>query len=129
MFPRPISDHCPILVETGGMMRGKNSFKFENMWLKEEGFVERVQGWWAGYMFSGSPSYVLANKLKALKEDLKIWNREVFGDIRYRKRRLMGEVMELDLKEGLGGLPLDEILHRDGLKSEVTRLAHLEESS
>jgi hypothetical protein len=36
--------------------------------------VERVQGWWAGYRFAGSSSYVLANKLKALKEDLKIWN-------------------------------------------------------
>jgi hypothetical protein len=43
---------------------------------------------------------VLANKLKALKEDLKIWNREVVGDIRFKKRRHMGEVMELDVKEG-----------------------------
>jgi hypothetical protein len=41
----------------------------------------------------------------------------------------MGEVMKLDLKEGLGGLSHEEILHRDGLKAEVTRLAHLEESS
>jgi hypothetical protein len=80
-------------------------------------------------MFTGSPSYVLAKKLKALKEDLKIWNREVFGDIRYRRRRLMGVVLELDLKEGLGGLSPDDLHYRDVLKSEVTRLTHLEESS
>ena len=34
-----VSDHCPILVEVGGMLRGKSAFKFENMWLKMEGFV------------------------------------------------------------------------------------------
>ena len=72
---------------------------------------------------------MLAKKLKALKEDLKIWNREVFGDIRYRRRRLMGVVLELDLKEGLGGLSSDDLHYRDVLKSEVTRLTHLEESS
>ena len=66
-----ISDHCPLLVEAGGMSRGKTSFKFENMWLKVEGFMDLVRGWWNGYHFVGSPSFVPACKLKALKRDLK----------------------------------------------------------
>lgn len=74
---------------------------------------------------------MLANKLKALKEDLKIWNCEVFGDIHFKKtkRRLMGEVLVLDMKEGLGGLSTEDHHLRDELKSEVVRLAHLEQSS
>ena len=91
--------------------------------------MDRVKGWWTGYSFIGSPSFVLANKLKALKEDLKIWNREVFGDVRDKKNSVMGEVLDLDVKEGLGGLDPEEHQLWDELKSEVDRLAHLEESS
>ena len=68
----PISDHSPILLEVGEMARGKSLFKFENMWLKMEVFVYRVQSWWNSFV--GTPSSVLAKKLKALKEDIEQWN-------------------------------------------------------
>ena len=41
------------------------------MWLQVEGFGELVRGWWESYQFDGSPSFILAKKLKALKMDLK----------------------------------------------------------
>lgn len=64
------------------------------MWLKTEGFVERVSQWWGSYQFQGNPSYVLAQKLKALK--LERWNKEKLDDIHLRKQKLQGDIQILD---------------------------------
>jgi hypothetical protein len=79
--------------------------------------------------FFGTPSFILASKLKVLKEDLKHWNRVTFGDVRYRKHHRMGDILELDVKEGRGALSAEEHTLREELKDEVVRLAHMEETS
>ena len=94
------------------MGRGRGAFKFENMWLKVEGFVEKVQQGWNSYCFTGFPSYVLAQKLKALKEDLKKWNKEVFGDLAFKKKSLLSELLGLDAKEDILGLSHEDQARR-----------------
>ena len=49
----------------------------------------------------GFSSFILAQKLKALKVDLKKWNREVFGDLNFRKKNLLTELMGFDAREEL----------------------------
>ena len=104
VLPRVVSDHCPLLVVAGSVNKGRSAVKFESMWLKEKGFVERVRQWWNGYFFSSSPSFILARKLKALKEDLKKWNKEEFWDLAFRKKCLLFELLGLDAREDLSGL-------------------------
>ena len=59
-------------------LRGKGAHKFENLWLKAEGFVEKVKNLQNSYNFNGSPSYILTRKLKAFTEGLKNWNKIEF---------------------------------------------------
>jgi hypothetical protein len=104
---RLLSDYFPLLLDCGTTRGGNRYFKFENMWLKYEGFVEQVKKWWMSYDFSGLPSFILANKLKALKCDLKKWNEEVFGDMG-KKKELLEDIRELELIEECRCLEEDE---------------------
>ena len=78
-----LSNHFPILLDCGCIIGGKRPFRFENMWFKVDGFVDRIKGWWDSYLVPGSPSHIMASKLKALKLDLKQWNSSEFGDIHF----------------------------------------------
>ena len=89
VLPRPIFDNFPILLYGGGLKRGPSSFRFENMWLKEEGFKDLVKNWWVSFNFNGVINFVLDAKLRALKVILKTWNKEVFGIIEARKGKAL----------------------------------------
>jgi hypothetical protein len=99
------------------------------MWLKYEGFVEQVKKWWMSYEFSGLPSFVLANKLKALKADLKKWNEEVFGDIGKKKKELLEGIRELELIEERRCLEEDEKVRRVDMAREMEKTLLFEETS
>lgn len=101
------------------MVRGESPFRFENMWLKTEGFVERVKSLWDCYSFSGTPSFVLAKKLKAVREDLKRWNKRKSGNLGINKKKFLGELARLDVKEGVHGLIDEEKSVRDEVKAKL----------
>jgi hypothetical protein len=116
---RVCSDHAPIFLYSGCPQSGKRAFKFENMWLKEEGFVAKVKGWWDSFQFFGSPSFVLAKKLKALKWEIKRWNLEEFGDIREKNKACCEELKELDRTEEVRQLTEEERNRRRQISREL----------
>jgi hypothetical protein len=73
------------------------------------------------YEFSGLPSFILANKLKALKSDLKKSNEEVFGDIgkKKKKKELLEGIRELELIEECRCLEEDENVQKVDMSREL----------
>ena len=82
------SDHTPIALLGGVWNQNKNYFKFENWWLDTEGFTNRIKEWWDTISFSGRPNFILASKLKALKEKLKVWSRSDQANLGAKRRNL-----------------------------------------
>ncbi|RVW42681.1 LINE-1 reverse transcriptase-like [Vitis vinifera] len=91
-LPRPTSDHFPILLMGGGLRRGPSPFRFENMWLKVDGFKDLLRGWWQGSEVRGRASFRLATKMKELKQKIKVWNRKVFGRLKVNKNLAFQQV-------------------------------------
>ena len=128
-LPRILSDHFLIILESGDFSRGRRPFRFENMWLKTNGFKEKVKGWWDSYIFYGTPSYILACKRKALKLDLKKWNEKVFGHVGVKKNQLMSELNELDALAEIRHLTREEIQKKALFVADLERTCLLKEIS
>ena len=102
-------------------------FRFENMWLKDEGFVDRVCSWWDSYPVHGAPCFILANKLKLLKNDLKRWNVEVFSHVEVWIKKLWKDFSVLENMEDSRGLSAEERVEMGRIREELEKATLLEE--
>lgn len=63
-----------------------------------------------------SPSFILASEFIALKQDLKEWNAEVFGNFNGQKNSLMEEMQILEPEEEDGALSEEIFLRKKNLE-------------
>lgn len=99
------------------------------MWLKVEGFVDRVKQWWSSSHFQGSPSFTLAHKLKDLKVDLKVWNKHLFDNVENTKKNLLEELSVPDALEEERVLCDEEKIRKYIVIRYLERVTLLEELS
>ena len=102
----------------GDIKSSPNPFRFENMWLKAEGFKELLKSWWQSLSFCGTHSYILVAKLKALKGLLKSWNKEVFGEVGSRKSEALRRVTFWDERENDRVLNMEEAEDKAAIKED-----------
>jgi len=65
----------------------------------ERGFKGMVKEKWQSYSVLGNEITKLKDKLKLLKGDLKIWNRDVYGNLHTIKRNILQEIETLDCQD------------------------------
>ena len=99
------------------------------MWLKVEGFKELIRDWWQSFEFRGTHSYVLMEKMKALKAKIKEWNKGVFGCVDEQKKSALNKVAHWDDMESRRPLSDGERQDRLGAMEEFKKWATLEEIS
>ena len=71
--------------------------------------VDRIKVWWNDFEFYGKPDYILACKLKALKEKLKEWSRNEQGNLKLQKNNLLNQMVELESHQSNRVLTEEEI--------------------
>lgn len=112
------SDHWPIALQwrrPGDLT--KRPFRFEGFWLSHLAFKDFVKTTWASFVPpEGAKMYQFQHKLRFLKNQLKIWNRDTFGNIFKAQQELNQELVNLQQKimtEGHTETTLDQerLLH------------------
>ncbi|RVW24229.1 LINE-1 reverse transcriptase-like [Vitis vinifera] len=88
-----------------------------------------MQGWWVGLNCSGSASYVLVSKLKALKSLLRDWNKLEFGKVEVNKALALSQVDFWDKMELSRTLSVQEVDAKRGAKEDFKKWALMEEIS
>ena len=95
---------------------------------QKKNVVDKVKKWWASYLFQGTPSFILAKKLAALKLDLKKWNETEFGNVTFKKQALWSKLNDLDAKEETHSLFAEKKLDQTNLCSNIEKLTLMEET-
>ncbi|XP_061998979.1 uncharacterized protein LOC133716290 [Rosa rugosa] len=88
-LPKTRSDHCPILMQlhsNNSVNKDATAFRFQAMWFSHANYDEFVSTTWMGLTGDFSA------KINALSKALAQWNKDVFGHLFHRKRKLLARI-------------------------------------
>jgi len=129
VLPRDISDHCLLLLKTGESEWGPKPFRFNNYWIVNRKFKKVVEEDWRADGVTGWIGVVLRNKLRRLKDSLRLWSKEEYGRVEDQIVGLKADIEELDLKGEEGTLTSLEVDIRKSKFEELWKLLKSKESS
>jgi len=96
---------------------GPKPFRFLDIWQEHKEFDNFVKDKLGSYLVQGNEIFVLKEKLKMLKSDLKGWNKDVFGYIDKLKVDILNKIQELDRRDDEDELDENKIRERRELLS------------
>ncbi|XP_019430885.1 PREDICTED: uncharacterized protein LOC109338180, partial [Lupinus angustifolius] len=126
-LPRIASDYHPILLyATTDSIAKKSPFRFHKMWLTHHDCKRVVMESWRQAAF-GCPMLILSHKLNCLKNELKLWNLNVFGNI-HQRVRMASEKLEIIQQSIFASGPDQSLLeHEYSAQNELVEALIVEE--
>ncbi|KAL8166154.1 hypothetical protein V2J09_007653 [Rumex salicifolius] len=91
-LPATKSDHNPLYLMLDPVTsadQNRRPFRFEAMWFTHPNFMSLISDVWKG----DSDTHLA---LSSLREDLRKWNREVFGNIHRRKDKILARLQGIE---------------------------------
>ncbi len=86
------SDHTPLILKFECLDWGPKPFRVVAAWWESLAFIDRVRAWWEELSQVYPEDFCFVRKMKALKDKLRIWNRDNFGvvglQLKEKKSRL-----------------------------------------
>lgn len=125
---RTVSDHCPLVLKGEGKNWGARPFRVMNCWFYQQDFQSFVEERWNRYTVHGLGSFVVKEKLKLLKNDLKAWNFSSFGNFDDNIQQATMDIKRLDDKGELSSLSAKDVALRRELFDSLWKLSKMKDS-
>ncbi|GKB57145.1 hypothetical protein Tco_0913331 [Tanacetum coccineum] len=122
-----LSDHRPILMHESHFDCGPIPFRFLHYWFEMEGFDQFVEKTWNDAHVSDSNAMTkLMNKMKYLKEKIRVWIKAKKDTSKNTKKTLKAELSEVDLLLDKGEGNYDVLNKRVPVSKSLQKLDKLE---
>lgn len=93
------SDHAPLLLVLNSVPWARPRFRFDQHWMRIEGFIDVVKATWGGHLVDTDVCRCLDHKLRVLAKALRSWRASCVGNVRLQLAAACAVVYELDLGE------------------------------
>jgi len=118
---RSVSYHCAIIPKDEYVDWGPKLFRSLDVWQSDSRFKVFLRERWPSYEVQGGGMYIFKEKLKKLKVDLKVWNKEIFGNVNQLGEGLQKRINELDIKDEENELDMYEREERRSLLADLNK--------
>lgn len=98
------------------------------MWLKRPSFKENFRNWWGEINYHGWKGFKFMRKLKGLKDKIKAWSKETFGDVG-KENEVETNIKSVDDEDRIGGLSVEKLRDMELLRGKLEELTFREEIS
>lgn len=111
---RSLSDHCPLVLKEKVQNWGPKPFRVFNGWKEILGFTKFVKEKWGEMQVSGWATFVVKEKLKELKQHLRVWSKNNVQNVTQQLIEVKEELARWDLKGETNDLLVRERLNNEG---------------